>query len=378
MSKDLSILIPARNEMFIAKTIEDILANIEADTEVLAILDGAWANPPIAHNPRVNVIYVPEAVGQRAATNLGAKLSRAKYLMKIDAHCSFDKGFDRKMIEGFQEVGDGVTMVPVMRNLWVFDWKCMKCGKRWYQGPTPTECQEKVFKLTGKPCDGKRFKRKIMWVGKANPQSVSYCFDSVPHFQYFNQYKSRQEYKSMLPAGFTESMSLQGSCFMATREKFWGLKLSDETLGNWGNQGIEVAVKTWLSGGRVLVNHNTWYAHMFRTQGGDFSFPWENSGHDTQKTKDNVKEIIWNNKLPNQIHPLSWLLEKFWPVPGWTEEDLKKLEEAESQLSTPKTNGIKQKETITPNNLNGVIYIKDLIEISRKNSNNNGLRENVL
>ena len=33
-------------------------------------------------------------------------------------------------------------------------------------------------------------------------------------------------------------------------------------VGNWGNQGIEVALKTWLSGGGVLVNHNTWYAHV--------------------------------------------------------------------------------------------------------------------
>ena len=37
---DLSILIPARNEMFLAKTIENILANIEGNTEVIAVLLG--------------------------------------------------------------------------------------------------------------------------------------------------------------------------------------------------------------------------------------------------------------------------------------------------------------------------------------------------
>src|SRR3989344_3549303 len=93
--KDLSILIPARNEMFLKNTIDDILKNIEADTEVIAILDGLWAKPEIPQHARVKIIYVPESVGQRAATNLACKLSKAKYVMKIDAHCSFDKGFDR-------------------------------------------------------------------------------------------------------------------------------------------------------------------------------------------------------------------------------------------------------------------------------------------
>ena len=95
MAKDLSILIPARNEEFLSKTIEDILSNIEADTEVIAVLDGEWANPPIPQHPRVNVIYLPESIGQRAAGNLACRLSRAKYIMKVDAHCAFDKGFDK-------------------------------------------------------------------------------------------------------------------------------------------------------------------------------------------------------------------------------------------------------------------------------------------
>lgn len=331
MAKDISILIPARNEMFLARTIEDILEHIEADTEVIAVLDGKWADPPIKHHERVNIIYLPEAIGQRAATNVAARLSKAKYIMKVDAHCSFDQSFDKKMLETFKETGDNVTMVPVMRNLWAFDWKCMKCGKKWYQGPTPTACREMNFKGTGQSCDGKVFTRKMMWVGKTNPQSVSYCFDKEPHFQYFNEYTKRSDFvNDKKVRGLTETMSLQGSCFMCTREKYWELELSDEKLGNWGNQGIEVAVKTWLSGGRVLVNHRTWYAHMFRTQGGDFGFPWPVSGKDVQETKKRVKDLFWNSKWPKQKYPLSWLLERYWPVKGWTDEDLAHLKKMES------------------------------------------------
>jgi glycosyltransferase involved in cell wall biosynthesis len=314
---ELSILIPARNEMFLARTIEDAVAHIEADTEIIAVLDGAWAEPGIRQHPRVQVVHLETAVGQRAATNIAARLARGKYLMKVDAHCSFDQGFDRVMLEGFREHGDDVTAVPIMRNLWAFDWKCHHCGWKHYQGPTPAKCAQ-----CGR---SDKIKRKMMWVGKSNPQSTSYCFDAEPHFQYFESWKHRPEYVEGKKTGFTETMSLQGSCFMSSRQRYWDWELSDERLGNWGNQGIEVAVKTWLAGGRVLVNHRTWYAHMFRTQGGDFSFPWPASGRDTVKTKKAVRDLLWEGRWPPAKHRLRWLLEKFWPVPGWTDADLARL-----------------------------------------------------
>jgi glycosyltransferase involved in cell wall biosynthesis len=324
MNYELSILIPARNEMFLARTIEDILKNREAETEVIAVLDGAWANPPIPQNDRVNLIYVPESVGQRAATNLACRLSKAKYVMKIDAHCSFDKGFDRKMLEAFKETGDNATMVPTMRNLWAFSWNCRDCNWKKYQGPTPPKCER---------CGSANLRKKMMWIGKERPQSNSYCFDAAPHFQYFNEYTKRPEYKKDLEAtGLTETMSLQGSCWMVTRDKYWELNLGDENFGSWGNQGVQVACATWLSGGRVIVNHKTWYAHMFRTQGGDFSFPYPQSGNEVQRTKNKVKDLFWNNKHPKQIKPLSWLTDRFWPVKGWTDEHLKQLKEGEKLL----------------------------------------------
>lgn len=325
--RELSILIPSRKEMFLKNTIDDALKNIEADTEIIAVLDGEWANPPIETNNRVSLIYTNKAIGQRAATNLACKLSTAKYVMKVDAHCSFDKGFDKKMIEAFKETGDNVTMVPIMRNLWAFDWVCYHnyCGWKQYQGPTPKECPK---------CHrSDKIRRKMMWIGKRNPQSVSFCFDPEPHFQYFEAYKHREPFETDKKTKMiTETMSLQGSSFMATREKYWELGLCDESLGSWGNQGIEVACKTWLSGGRVLVNHKTWYAHMFRTQGGDFGFPWPASGRAARDTKKNVKDLFWNGKWDKQIKPLSWLVRKFSPNPYWPEEKIKELEANEMKF----------------------------------------------
>ncbi len=305
--RELSILIPSRNEEFLKKTVEDILSNIEADTEIIVALDGYETELP--NDPRLRVIYNPVSIGQRAGTNQVCKLSTAKYVMKCDAHCAFDKGFDRKMLEAFKETGDNVTMVPTMRNLHAFDWVCPD-GHRRYQSPSG-------------PCKdcGKPTVKDVVWIPKKRPESNSYCFDSEPHFQYFNEYTKRPGYGGDL----TESMSIQGSCFMMTREKYWELDICDETFGSWGSQGIEVACKTWLSGGRVVINHRTWYGHMFRTQGGDFSFPYPISGHQTNNAKAMSKKIWFDNLWPKQTRPLSWLLEKFWPVPGWTDENFAKI-----------------------------------------------------
>jgi hypothetical protein len=276
--RDLSILIPARSEMFLKNTVEDILKNREADTEVNIALDGEWSEPRLEQHKRVNIIYVSEAIGQRAAQNLAAKLSKARYVMKVDAHCAFDKGFDRKMLEAFKKTGDNVTMLPIMRNLWAFDWKCYRCGWKAYQASwmEGTRC--------GGCNDSRYMKRKLVWIGKHNPQSTSYCFNSKPTFCYFEDWKHRPQYiKDKKEKGLTETMSIQGSCFIVTRKKYWELNICDETLGSWGHQGIEVACKTWLSGGKVLVNHNTWYAHLFRTNK-NLKFPWPVSGREQMRT----------------------------------------------------------------------------------------------
>lgn len=305
---DLSIIIPARNEMFLKNTIEDILANIEGRTEIIVLLDGALANPPISVHPLVTVIYRSQSIGQRAACNECAKLARGKYIMKVDAHCAFDKGFDVKMMADMQ---DDWTAVPLMKNLHVFDWVCPD-GHRRYQGPSG-DCKE---------C-GKATERDIVWVAKKSPNSRSYCFDAEPHFQYFAEFSKRPEGQGEI----TDTLSLQGSCFMMTRKKFFELTICDESYGSWGSQGIEVALKTWLSGGRVVCNTKTWYAHLFRTQGGDFSFPYPQSGKQIDRAKKGVRDLFFQNKMPGQKMQLHELLEKFWPVPGWTDAQLAQLKQ---------------------------------------------------
>jgi hypothetical protein len=102
---------------------------------------------------------------------------------------------------------------------------------------------------------------------------------------------------------------------MMTRDKFIELEPCDEKHGSWGQMGTEVACKTWLSGGQLMVNRKTWFSHMFRTQGGDFGFPYPNPG--VSKARKYSKWLWLGDNWDKAIHPLSWLLDKFAPVPDW-------------------------------------------------------------
>src|SRR3990167_7056071 len=307
---DLSIVIPARHEEFLNRTVQDILQNRRSCTQVIVGLDGEWPIEPIEAHPDAVVLHYPESIGQRAITNKCVALSQAKYVMKTDAHVAFDEGFDAKLLADMQP---DWAMVPLMRNLHAFDWVCPQ-GHRRYQGRSG-------------PCGtcGEPTTKELVWRGKENPQSAAYCFDSEPHFQYFREYSRRPEGRGDL----TESMSLQGSCFLVERDLYWRLNLCDEAFGSWGSQGIEVACKVWLSGGKVMVNRKTWYAHLFRTQGGDFGFPYPNPDASKSHAQQFAKDLFFNNKWDKAVHPLSWLVEKFWPIPGWTDKILEELKRSE-------------------------------------------------
>ena len=298
---DLSVLIPARNEMFLDVTINNILENIRGDTEIIAVLDGAWADPPIKDHDRVTLIYHSESIGQRAATNEAAKLSTAKYVMKCDAHCSFGEGFDVIMME---DMRSDWTLVPKMYNLHAFDWLCEACGHRIYQGPTPEN---------GCPNCGKPMHRDILWRAKQSPETTSMRFDRELHFQYWSQYKRRQS------GDLVDTMSILGACWMTDRKRYFELGMLDENHGSWGQMGTEVACKTWLSGGRLVVTKKTWFAHMFRTQGGDFGFPYPNPG--VRQARKYSRDLWLGDQWDKAKYPLSWLIEKFAPVPDW--EDYK-------------------------------------------------------
>lgn len=323
MKYDLAVVIPARNEMFLAQTVKSLIENKRGKTEIIVGLDGQWSNPPIIDHPDVTIFYSPDPLGQRGMTNQLVRLTRAKWVMKLDAHCTVDEGFDVKVIDGVQ---DDWTIIPAQYNLHAFDWVCigktersgklyvedpeikkLGCGHTIYQGPT-VKC----------PKCGGNMERLLIWKPRLNKRSEFYRFDKTLHFQYWGDFKNRPEAQGDI----APSLSAQGSCFMLTRERYWYLDICDEGSAGksgWGQQGVEVAMKTWLSGGQLMINKKTWYSHMFRTQGGDFGFPYPLSGAEQDVARNFSRDLWMNNKWKKALpgRTLEWLLNKFYPVPDW-------------------------------------------------------------
>ena len=94
----LSVIIPARNEVFLYKTVQDILAKAKGPIEIAIVLDGYWMKAEeIIDDPRITYINYGEARGMRNAINMGVNITKGEYLLKCDAHCMFDQGFDVKL-----------------------------------------------------------------------------------------------------------------------------------------------------------------------------------------------------------------------------------------------------------------------------------------
>jgi hypothetical protein len=317
----LSVLIPARNEEWLNRTVSDVLTNLRSDTEVIVVLDGEWPVVPLDHHPRLQVVKLQKSIGQRAATNLAAKISTADYVMKLDAHCQVSEGFDTSLLAAAERLGHDVCQIPAQYNLHAFDWVCSD-GHRVYQGPTPTQgCTWKPKGAKDEdPICGKPASREIIWKKRDGRLTTAWRFDKELHFQYWGKYADQHQ-EVIHPV-----MSCLGACWFVHRDHFLSLGGLDEQHGSWGQMGTELACKYWLSGGAMMVNKHAWFAHLFRTQGGDFSFPYPLSGAEQEAARKHSAWLWKAGNWPLAKFNLRWLVEKFNP-PDWKKADIDALPE---------------------------------------------------
>lgn len=281
MTDKLSVIIPARNEEFLQKTIECVLDAAEEDIEVIAVCDGYWPEPQVKDHKDVVVLHYTESVGQRAAINRGAKIATGKYMMKLDAHCSVAPGFDKVLKEDCYYEW---TMVPRMHNL-------------------------DITTFTRKP--NKR---------------TDYMYISGPEHEkpframYYGHYGGAVTKKIKSDKVIDETMACMGPGWFMWLDRFWELGGCDENHGGWGQQGVEVSCKAWLSGGALMINKKTWFAHWFRgggvPEGFKSGFPYKISGRQVDKARKYSRDLWLNNKWEKQTRTIQWLANKF-QAPTW-------------------------------------------------------------
>lgn len=282
----LSVLIPARNELYLEQTIRNVLDNAHGEIEIIAVLDGYIPEPQIVINDsRVKFVYNETSLGQRAAINQAARLAIGKFIMKLDAHCAVGPGFDVILASDCEYEW---TVIPRMYNLDVETWK-----------PKLIEDFTHAVRM-GKLHD-------YIMMGQDKEDSLRTLY--YPHD--FNK-KIHHESRDIL---IDETMSCMGCCFFMRRDRFWELEGCDENHGSWGQQGIEVACKAWLSGGSLKVNKKTWFAHWFRGGGGP-GWPYDIDNKQVYHAKRYSEDLWLNDKWPLAKRKFQWLLDKFNP-PNW-------------------------------------------------------------
>lgn len=299
----LSIAIPSRNEKFLKKTIDDVLTHATGDIEIFPVLDGY--EPPadeIVEDPRVHYLRIPLGDGKchkRQGVNMMVDVCRGEYVMSLDAHCMVAQGFDEQLARDHQP--DWVQ-IPRRHRLDAENW----CLQKQSDNRPPIDYEYLMFPL----------EHHLPSSSPKEPKKEGY-----PALHGF-KWDSRSLARSGIP--IDETMVIQGSFWFMTKEWFRAMDLMQiEGFSGWGQEGEEISFKTWLAGGKVMVNKNTWYAHLHK--GSKYGRMYFMSKESIKQCNVYSYDFWINNRWPKRVHDFEWLIERFWPLPNWPENWKEKL-----------------------------------------------------
>jgi glycosyltransferase involved in cell wall biosynthesis len=274
-----SVILPSRNEIFLEKTIDDLFKKCRGDFEILAVLDGYEPTPPIPERENLVFIRKPIAQGMRPAINDAAKIAKGEYLLKLDAHCMVEEGFDLTLAA---DCDKDWIVIPRRKSLDAENWAIAENGK------SPVDYHYLTYPYL-------------------KPDEIGM------HGQVWND-----RARSRLDIPIDDEMSSQGSCWFMHKEYFWKFGGMDCVgYGDFVQEAQQIMNRCWLSGGRCVINKKTWYAHLHK--GKKYGRGYYISKQKMINGAVYSADYWMNNRWPDRIHDLEWLIDKFWPVPTWPE-----------------------------------------------------------
>lgn len=208
-----SVIIPSRNEPAdtLNKTIKSVRENATGPIEVIVIQDG---NKTELTKPAREVIF-EKVVGRRKGINEAAQKAKGKYLFILDGHCTMSYGWDTKL----------------------------KCA-----------CDERAI--------------AVSTITPLNAE-MNEVLPGEYNFVYINdQYDEKWQKNRKIRKAIETMMGFTGCAWMIQKEYFWLLNGYDESLGHYGHDGPEWALKVWLNDnypGRVVLRTDVVCGHIFGT-----------------------------------------------------------------------------------------------------------------
>lgn len=245
----ITVVIPTTkaDEIYLKRTIESVRKTAVSPIEIMVLYDGF-----VPRKKQGDVYQVFEKpIGIRAGLNIAAKCAKGDYIVKLDAHCALSQRWDVRMKHSCRDKTIVTTIVDTLDE------------KTW---------QGKGRDMSFVTLDGNL---KIQYVKPWIPKS-----------------KRKQEEETLAFIG----------CFIMLKKDYLIANPLNEQYGFWGNLGAELSLRTWLTGGRVILRTDVTCAHLFRK-----TTPFE---IDIKRKKRAIVDLV--DKYIKQVKP-SWLLDHFGP-----------------------------------------------------------------
>lgn len=279
-----SIIIPARDEEYLARTVNGVFERATGEIEVIVVIDGP-SHFTIPHDrPGLTVLHNPRVQGLRPCVNRAAIVATGEYLMKLDAHCAVSEGFDAVLKADCEP--DWVVVsryYPLNVETWTptdapptdsFYLACPWTNPRYYR-------------FTDYPWHSRNYRNRDVMIDETLGMQASLWFMHISHFREF----------------------LGG--------------LDERRWGTWAAEQREIAMKTWLGGGRVVVNKQVWNAHYQRTlEERRALYPEYSKLNDFQVHRQAARYWM-GNQWEKQTRTMEWLIDHFWPLPTATSHTAK-------------------------------------------------------
>lgn len=256
-----SVIIPTINDPHLVRTINNVRSNANGDIEFIIINDGG-------ESPDIKGCDIPSWVillsnskqlGRRVSINNAAKIARGEYLFILDSHCSMSKDWDVKLVQSAGQKNIAYSVIRDMQpDTWIYrpgDYLHVRLNKeyteKWWNKKPLEDCEVEE-----------------------------------------------------------ENIAFTGCAWMINKNRFWALDGYDESLGPYGWDGPEWALKTWFNDGKVILRTDVICGHIFGTNDGGKLYPCKMipKSEYVAHMKDR-----YESKMPG-------LINKFAPVPDWTEK----------------------------------------------------------
>jgi len=256
-----SIVVAAHNEgRDLARTLESIIATADQLDYELIVADDATSDGSVddvrSRFPQIRVVSSEKRQGASATKALGADEARGEVLVFLDGHTKPDPGALERLVQDVEEVDGAAIITPRVSAL---------DTDLWRSKPEQFGCG---YALNLETFD-------CWWIGLAEMQTVEVA---------------KREYY--------ESPALIGCALATSRKLYYRLWGFDKHMQSWGVEDLDLGLKCWLMGSRILHDPKVVISHRFRREFHNYSVPMEHVVQNKLRSaRKNYTESVWAHWL---------------------------------------------------------------------------------